>query len=383
MSYPRIVLTAGFAMFSMFFGSGNLVFPILLGTEVMDMSLFATFGFVITAVFVPFLGLLGMIFYDGDTNKYFNCLGRIPSFLLVLLILSLMGPFGVVPRCITVAYGGLNVLYPNLSYPLFSFIFCSLITVLIWRSNKVVDIIGLLLTPFKLGGLMFLMFLGLYYAPQASVSAYTAPASFHHGLHMGYHTMDLMAAFFFSATTVQYLRSHLHPGDGRPRLIQLSFIAILIGATLLSIAYIGFISLGSKYALSLGGINPESLLVAISQKTLGDMALPVVGFTMVVACLATSVILSILFVEFFQKEVVSERITLKQSILLTITITFLMSLLGFQKIFVILGAILENTYPALIALAVGNIINKIWNRDYAHYLFWATFIATLTYQFVF
>lgn len=381
MSYPRIVLTAGFAMFSMFFGSGNLVFPILLGTQVMDMSFFATLGFVITAVFVPFLGLLGMIFYDGDTDKYFKGLGKIPSFLLVLIILSLLGPFGVVPRCITVAYGGLTVLYSGLSYPLFSFIFCVLITILIWKNNKVVDVIGLLLTPFKLGGLLFLLGMGLYYAPQASVSAYNASGAFTHGLHMGYHTMDLMAAFFFSATTVQYLRSHLHPGHERPHLFRLSLLAILIGAVLLSIAYVGFVSLGAKYALSLTNVSPESLLVVISQKTLGNIALPIIGCTMVVACLATSVILSILFVEFFQKKIACHYLTLKQSILLSMTVTFFMSLLGFQKIFIILGTILETTYPALIGLAIGNIIDTVWKKNWGRYLFWITLLLTIVKLF--
>lgn len=382
MSYRRVVLTAGFAMFSMFFGSGNLVFPLLLGKEVMDMSVYATLGFVLTAVFVPFLGLVGMILYEGDTNKYFSHLGKIPAFLLILIILALMGPFGVVPRCISVAYGGLNVLYPSLSYPFFSFLFCVLITILIWRSNKVVDIIGLLLTPFKLGGLMFLMLVGLYFAQEAPVSSYTAPRAFHQGLTLGYHTMDLMAAFFFSSTTVKYLREHLREGDGRSKLFRISTYAALIGAVILSIAYIGFVALGAKYALQLETVRPESLLVAISQMALGDIALPVVSFTMFVACLATSVILTILFVEFLQKDVMSEKITEKQSIILTVMTTFAMSLLGFQKIYELLGIILENIYPALIVLAITNIVNKIFTKDYGKVPFWLTLGASILYGIV-
>jgi len=382
MSYRRVVLTAGFAMFSMFFGSGNLVFPLLLGKEVMDMSVYATFGFVLTAVFVPFLGLLGMILYDGDTNRYFSHLGKIPAFLLILIILSLMGPLGVVPRCISVAYGGLNVMYPSLSYPGFSLIYCTLIAILIWRSNKVVDIIGLLLTPFKLGGLMFLMLAGLYFAQSAPVSAFTGPRAFHQGLTLGYHTMDLMAAFFFSATTVKYLRDHLREGDGRSKLLRLSISSALIGALILSLSYIGFVALGAKYALQLDGVRPESLLVVISQMTLGDIALPIVSFTMFVACLATSVILTILFVEFFQKEVTSESITEKQSIVLTVIMTFAMSLLGFQKIYELLGIILENIYPALIVLAITNIVNVIFQKDYGKVPFWVTLGMSILYGIV-
>ncbi len=141
MTYKRVILTAGFAMFSMFFGSGNLVFPLLIGTQTLDVSTYSTLGLILTAVIVPFLGLFGMILYNGNTRDYFDKLGRIPSFLLILAMLSLMGPFGVVPRCITVAYGGLNVLYPTLPFDWFSAGFCALITILIWKSNRVVDVI--------------------------------------------------------------------------------------------------------------------------------------------------------------------------------------------------------------------------------------------------
>ena len=58
MRHPKIVLTAGFAMFSMFFGSGNLVFPLLVGKESLHQYPLAIFGFMVTAVLVPFHLLL-------------------------------------------------------------------------------------------------------------------------------------------------------------------------------------------------------------------------------------------------------------------------------------------------------------------------------------
>ena len=149
----KTVLTAGFAMFSMFFGSGNLVFPLMLGTQTLQHSFSALGGFFITAVIVPFLGLIAMIAFNGDRERFFGTLGKGTGFVLTFLILALIGPFAVIPRCITVAYGGLQLIWPHLSFVGFSAFFCILTGVLIWHPNKVVGIIGLVLTPLKLGGI--------------------------------------------------------------------------------------------------------------------------------------------------------------------------------------------------------------------------------------
>lgn len=381
MAYKRIILTSGFAMFSMFFGSGNLVFPLLIGKETLDTSLYGTLGLIITAVVVPFLGLFGMILYNGDTRLYFNKLGKLPALILISMMLSLMGPFGVVPRCITVAYGGLSVLYPTLNYTLFSLAFCVLITALIWRSNRVVDVIGLILTPFKLGGLLLLLLIGLYHAPEVSSTTLLPQVGFSTGLYLGYQTMDLMAAFFFSATTVAYLRQNLKPGaDGRT-LFRISLKALLIGAALLTLAYIGFVSLGAHYASSLIDIRPESLLVVIAEKALGSLALPIVGYTMAVACLATAVILTILFVDFLYMEILKGKTSEKMAIFITISITFVISLLGFSKICTILGEILAVTYPALIGLAIGNILAALTRIDLTRYAFWGILSLNILYKY--
>ena len=150
---------------------------------------------------------------------------------------------------------------------------------------------------------MFLMLAGLYYAEPVLESTIGRSQALTQGLTKGYQTMDLMAAFFFSSTTVHYLRGHLREGDGQSTLMRLSLIACLIGASILAIAYVGFIALGAKYAPELMGVPPESLLAVISRQALGDMALPIVSLTMAVACLATAVILTLLFVEFLHEDV--------------------------------------------------------------------------------
>lgn len=361
----KLVVTAGLAMFSMFFGSGNLVFPILIGIQTNESSPLALLGFILTAVLVPFLGLLGIILFKGNREAFFAPLGKTSTFLLILFMLMILGPFGVVPRCITVAFGGVQLLYPHFSFPLFSGIFCTLVLLLIWRENKIVDIIGRFLTPFKLGGLVLLVLAGLWAhgpVPEPAASLSTSQA-FATGLFKGYQTMDLIAAFFFAATIFHYLETNLPKSKNNhvySSLFKHSLGASLIGAFLLLILYAGLVILGAKYAPVLTSVSPEALLAAISGETLGRLAIPMVSLTLGVSCLATASILSSLFVSFLEHDV-SQKL-LKREIALGVTIltTFALSLLGFASICKGLGAILDLAYPALIVLTVLNILEKIF-----------------------
>ncbi len=377
----KTVLTAGFAMFSMFFGSGNLVFPLLLGTQTLSHSLYATPGFLLTAVLVPFLGLIAIIAFDGDREKFFATLGNLPGFILAFLILALIGPFGVIPRCIIVAYGGLQLVWPTLSFPLFSAFFCLLTGALIWRSNKVVSIIGLVLTPFKLGGIVILILFGLYFAAPEESSLIPSIGAFKLGASMGYQTLDLMAGFFFSATIVAYLRDHLKNKSDKKQLLLSSFGASIIGALLLTLIYIGFIKLGASYAPHLQSASPEALLAAIAGLTMGKYALVIVSTTLAVSCLATAVILSNLFAEFLKKDIAEERLHINlphaASIILTIGVTFLIAQLGFAKICQVLGTILTVTYPALIALAIHHILRFWYDFNYSKMIFWGVLILSI------
>jgi len=364
MQSHKLVLTAGFAMFSMFFGSGNLVFPLLVGYETSDHYVYAIAGLIITAVCVPFLGLLGMIQFKGDRREYFASLGKVPAFLLTLLMLSLMGPFGVIPRCITVAFGGLGLMFPDLSFALFSFCFCILTGILIWKRNQIVNIIGLVLTPFKLGGIVLLILAGLYFGDGPVATFQTPKDAFNLGFLQGYQTMDLIAGFFFACTIYEYLKINLVSKGGlddEKNLLKKGIYASLIGALLLSLVYVGFVMLGAEYAPYLKGVAPESLLVEIARHALGQYSMPIVAFTLAVSCLATATVLTTLVVDFLQEDISRNRLTRPQSIGITLSATFGMSLLGFQSICAFLGTALTWIYPFLVIYSITRIIRKtIW-----------------------
>jgi LIVCS family branched-chain amino acid:cation transporter len=376
-SFRKTILVAGFAMFSMFFGSGNLVFPLSVGFNSLDLYTFGAFGFIITAVLMPIVGLLSMVFFKGDRKAFFETLGVVPAFLLTLSLLALIGPFGVVPRCLTVAYGGLQLVMPSLQLWVFAIIFCTSIGIMIWKEGNVVDIIGKILSPIKMTLIVALMVFGIAYAPEIGISSKNPIDVFSNAIFQGYQTMDLVAAFFFSSATVMYIQQK----QGENNLIKSSICASLIAALLIAIAYMFFTIIGASYAVQLEGVGVEQMLVSVSTSALGSFATPFVAATMAMATLVTAVILSSLFTEFLQKDICREKITRPVAVITTLAITFCVSLLGFGTITSILGFILETTYPALIALAVANIILKATGKHLSKHLFWSTLAATIGLKF--
>ena len=153
-------LSTGLAMFSMFFGAGNVVFPLALGQIAQDSNFFAILGLLISAVCVPFLGLISMTLFDGNYQNFFERIGKVPGFLVMLCILGLIGPFGAIPRCIALSYSTLELYFPGMSLPLFSIASCLIIFAFTAKKNSI-GILGYVLTPLLLFSLLFIIVKGL------------------------------------------------------------------------------------------------------------------------------------------------------------------------------------------------------------------------------
>jgi LIVCS family branched-chain amino acid:cation transporter len=193
-------------MFSMFFGAGNVVFPLALGQHAQDHNIYAIMGLIITAVGVPFLGLIAMTLFDGNYRSFFNRLGHAPGFLIALIIMGLIGPFGALPRCIALSYSTINLYTPQMSLIPFSLISCLVIYLFTFRKNNIIDVLGYVLTPFLLCSLLFIILKGFWEANELPVSSHQPYETFLVGLQEGYQTMDLLGAFFFCSVVLTCLK---------------------------------------------------------------------------------------------------------------------------------------------------------------------------------
>ena len=88
-------LFIGSMLFGLFFGAGNLIFPIHMGQEAGAAISQANFGFLITAVGFPFLGIIAL----GISQS--NGVFELPESIVFMLIflqfyfISLLAPFSL------------------------------------------------------------------------------------------------------------------------------------------------------------------------------------------------------------------------------------------------------------------------------------------------
>lgn len=355
-SFSRI-FSIGLAMFSMFFGAGNVVFPLVVGQTAGDQTLFALLGLLLTAVGVPFLGLIAILLFQGDYQQFFARSGKIPGFLLASTIMLLIGPFGGLPRCIALSYSTLKLSWPLLSFGLFSLFACLLIFFFAYKKSQMLNLLGYVLTPLLLLSLVVIVVIGLSTGEPPLPSSLTAAQSFWHGFMAGYNTMDLLASFFFSAIIYNTLKQESNASE--KQLFLLSLKASCIGGGFLALVYVGFSLVAAWHASSLSLISQGELLGALTLKILGPYAGLAASATIALACLTTAIALAAVFAEFLQKLLFRNKITYFQALILTLVASFAVSLLEFTGIISLLTPLLQIAYPALIVFTVFNIISRL------------------------
>ncbi len=356
----------GFAIFSMFFGSGNLVFPLQIGQMAGSYWFFGFLGLFITGIVLPFLGLFVIKLYKGNYRSFFNEAGPIAGFILPLFTLSLLGSFAVVPRCITVAHGGINDVIPGLSLTIFSLIFSSACFIFCLKDRLMIIILGKWMTPFLLISLLILMIMGIANAPIIADhpdQLANSVSVFSDGFMTGYQTMDLFAAFFFSALIFNQIQERItressgviwHTKD----IIRIALKPSLIGASLLAFVYLGFVYLGAHFKLAIQDVSPELFLPTIATHIMGSWAAFLIGVIVVLSCLTTAVALNNIYARYLCSLCKFDNKRFPLVLAATTLTSFSFSLLDFKGIAAFLAPTLEFSYPSIILLTVLCIVVK-------------------------
>jgi len=379
------VVATGLAMFSMFFGAGNIVFPLALGQVSQDQTKFTILGLLLSAVVVPFTGLISMILFNGDYRAFFERIGKWPGFIVTIIIMGLLGPFGALPRCITLSYSSIMMFLPEdtMSITMFSILSCFIILFFSAKSSKILDVLGYILTPFLLISLGIIIAVGFYYAPPMPESQFQPLPMFMLGFKEGYQTMDLIGAFFFSSVVLLGLRSDFYPKstDDQKNLVSIALKASLIGAFLLAMVYIGFTFLAAHMSLALTDVPKDKLLGTIALQVLGPSAGIITSIAVALACLTTAIALASVFAHFLHRDILHNKVRYLPCLIATLALTAFISTFQFTGIVKLLAPPLAACYPALIALSIVNIFYKLYDFKPVKIIVLIIFLVTLAAEF--
>ncbi len=371
----------GFAIFKMFFGSGNLIFPLQLGQVAGHQWMFGFLGLLCTGIVLPFLGLFVIKLHRGSYEDFFGQAGKIARVALPLFTLSLLGAFGVVPRCITVAHGGITQLLPHISLMWFSLAFCIACYIICLRDRWIISFLGKWIGPLLLSFLAILFILGILHAPNLEHSELQQSEAFLDGFFRGYQTMDLFAAFFFSALIFKQIQERMGNDIDNATLIKAALKPSIIGATILGCIYFGFTYLGAHYQTISANVPAELILPTIAGHLLGDNAAFLIGIVMIFSCLTTAVALNNIYARYLCGLFKIKDTFFPWMLLTTTLVSFSISLFDFKGIAAFLSPLLDISYPSLILLTFLSIFTKGY-RKLKITSFYALLLAMVGYSYI-
>ncbi len=349
------VMVVGFALFAMFFGAGNLIFPPLLGFTTGSGWLEAFIGFAITGIGLPLLGVMAMSRNDGEYEKFAGKVGSGFSVVLGIIINLCIGPLFAIPRTGATTYElGFKPLFPGMSSLVATLIFFGITLFFVVKPSTVIDNIGKYLTPILLVTLFIIIIRGII-MPADSAMAIKDGIHFSNGFFEGYQTMDALAATLFSGIIISNIRDKGYTDDKEQ--MKMTIMAGMVSTTCLLLVYGGLTYLGAKYAyLFPEGISMTELLIGITSAVLGNWGKIVLGLAVAFACLTTAIGLTTSVSDYFAKST-NNKLSYNAIAIIITVVSLVISNSGVDRIVSLAVPILTAIYPVILMLIVLNVFS--------------------------
>lgn len=352
-------IVVGFALFSMFFGAGNLIFPPSLGNKLGDQYLLGIIGFILTGVGLPLLAILACAKGDGTFESITNKIG--PKFTLIMttILFFAIGPLLAIPRTAATTFE-ISILpfFPNWSPAIVMAVYFIINLFFVLRKSSIIDTIGKFLTPALIIILVFVIIKG-FISPIGELTSTGATNIFSMALLEGYQTMDALAALLFAGViTSSIIQKGYRDFEIKPILLKASAIAVLG----LAFVYGGLTFIGAHTVNVVdSNISNTALLVFIAKSILGMFGVALIGAAIGLACLTTSIGLLTAGSTFFDK-VTNGKLSYKFNAIIISLMSYIIACQGVDKIVKLSVPILNVLYPVAITIIITTLFNKVINN---------------------
>ncbi|MGO3590935.1 branched-chain amino acid transport system II carrier protein [Leuconostoc falkenbergense] len=361
-------------IFGMFFGAGNLIFPVHLGQLAGLNWGPATIGFLLSATVIPLMALISLS--QTRASGIYDLakpLGRGFAIFFLIAVHVSLGPMIATPRTATVAYSlsfanWIPSSWQSIAQLTFSAIFFGIVYFWGSREQNLTKYIGQYLNPIFVI-LLVLIFLLAIFNPMGTLN-HTAEAAyqtkaFSSAFIEGYNTLDAIAALAFGITIVRAIEAMGF--SGRRQIAQITAKTGFIAIAGIAIVYIGLILLGatslSHFKLSENG---TTALMQITNHYLGSFGGAFLAVMGTIAVLTTAIGLTASFAQDFHR--IFPKISYKNWLILTIGLSFMAANFGLDNIIAWAVPILMFLYPIAITLILLGLLSPLFNNASIVYL---------------
>ncbi|MDI9489708.1 MAG: branched-chain amino acid transport system II carrier protein, partial [Bacillota bacterium] len=367
----KTTILIGALLFGLFFGAGNLIFPVHMGQLAGSNTLQTTIGFLITGVGLPLLGVIATALSQSESlYDMAKPVSKIYSIFFTCMLYLTIGPLFAIPRTATVAFEvGINPFieekYLQLGLFIFSLIFFAVTLYFSLRPGRLLDWVGRYLTPIFLL-LLSVLLIATFISPMGQVSKFEPQGNYidrplFTGILEGYHTMDALASLAFAIVIISNIEKSGVKSPKRKAIeIFKSGLVCAVGMSVIyaSLAYMGATSLGSVSRADNGG----KVMYMVSEHYFGFVGMILLAAIVTVACLKTAIGLitscAQMFSEMFPKTVSYN----KYAVIFTI-LSFVIANFGLNKIIQLSIPVLMFLYPLAISLILLSLLAPFINKQ--------------------
>lgn len=356
----RDTIIVGFAMFAVFFGAGNLIFPPQIGFDAGSAWPMALLGLSLTGMLLPVLAVIAV----GRGGGSFEALTRpiAPWFGTALIAITMIAIAWLItiPRTAGVAFEvGMMSLVPGLDPELGLYVFVPIYFLLslyfaIDQSN-VIDKLGRVLTPCLLL-ILAVVVIWAVIDPLATPVDRPNVSPFHLGFVTGYQTGDVFTGLLFAILFINGLRDK---GYSEANGLQSMIVAI----SLVTLCGLLFVYGGLEYLGATGtgiiaqNIKSSGLLSALVNSLAGRAGAVALGLAVILACLTTAVGATAVMAQYIAKWG-QRRISYKTAVLITSTVAAFQAFGGVSYIIAVAGPIFMLLYPVGIAIVLLGLVSR-------------------------
>ncbi len=357
MDKKSLSITA-FALFSLFFGAGNLILPPLLGFNAGNLWWLVALGFCLSGVLIPVLGILAHAKLQGTmfdfAKKVSPLFSTIYCFVVYAIAISLPSP-----RTASVTHEMAIQPIWDSSYLLTSLIYFALVFVFAINRTKVLDVMGKVLTPAILLILLLIIITTIFrldfdFSPSQMANPFSS------GILEGYQTFDAIGAVVVGAVIIISinLKEKTASFEAKRKLIIKAGLWAGFG---LLLVYGGLILTGALFADTLDAeITRTELLRGISTETLGSKANLFLSILVSLACFTTAVGIVTGTADFVRGQFNNSNRAYQITALLGCLLGVLMGQFNVGYIIAVALPALMFIYPITIVLILLNVLPDKW-----------------------
>lgn len=348
-------IVIGAALFAMFFGAGNLIFPPAIGLASGDQWLLSLLGFLVTGIGLPVMGVLAVSKAGGTISDLANKVSPKFSVILGTIVILAIGPLLAIPRTAATVYEiGIKPM-AAINPLIVSIVYFSITLFFVIKPSGIIDKVGKILTPILLVVIGLIIYNGVAH-PIGTTAATGLANPFSKGFLDGYQTMDTLGSIVMGGII---LSSLLEKGyTGRKEQMKMTTIAGLLAGATLAVVYGGLLYLG---ATGSGVFSPElsktALIIEITNRVLGSSGQLIMCVAVSAACLTTSIGLTAIVGNYFES-LSKGKLSYRAIVIFTCVFSALMAVIGVEAIVAVAVPLLVLVYPMAIVLILFNLCSE-------------------------